>query len=159
MCTNISRTLFFWLAALILLSGLAACGGSSVNAAQPQAVATINPAFQSYITPIPTVPPYRCGAWSSNNAPGPDSTIQIYARLTTHDASGASGMTATATVHFQYGDLGLGQATSDAGGYVSFTLALRGQQPAKVPATVDVTFSGLPHGGPVQCSQAFFTPV
>ena len=68
-------------------------------------------------------------------------------------------MTATATVHFQYGDLNLGQATSDAGGYASFTLALRGQQPARVPATVDITFSGLPQGGPVQCSQAFFTPI
>lgn len=159
MRTNRSQNLFFRLAALALLPGLTACGGSAVNAAHPQPVITINPGFQASIPSIPTVPPYRCGAWSSNNAPGRGSTIQVYARLTSHDAQGVSGIKATATVHFQYGDLNLGQATSDTGGYVTFTLALHGQQPTRVPATVDVTFSGLPQGEPVQCSQAFFTPV
>jgi hypothetical protein len=158
MNNTMSRHLFFLLAVLTLLPGLAACGGSSlVNAAQPQPVATINPGFQSHIPPIPTIPPYRCGAWSSNNAPGTSSTILIYARLITQDAKGIKGIAATATVHFQSHDLNLGQTTSDAGGYVSFPLPLRGQQRARVPATVDVTFTGLPKGS-VSCTPAFFTP-
>ncbi len=157
MSNKIVRSLFFWLAILALLPGLAACGAPTVNAAQPQLVATINPNFQASISPIPTMPPYRCGAWSSNNAPGSFSTTLIYARLITHDASGVSGIAASATVHFQSGDLNLAQTTSDAGGYVSFTLALHGQQPARVPATVDVTFAGLPTGS-VSCTPAFFTP-
>lgn len=151
------QRLSFWLLAFALLSGVAACGNASVNAAPPQPGVTINSGFQSSITPIPTLPPYRCGAWASNNAPGAFSTIVIYARLITQDAKGVKGVPASATVHFQSHDFNLGQATSDSGGYVSFTLPLRGQQPAQVPATVDVTFSGLPKGS-VSCTPAFFTP-
>lgn len=80
----------------------------------------------------------------------------LYARLT-HNIQGAQGMTATALVHFQSGDVTLNQATSDQGGYVSFTLALQGRQPVKTPATVDVTFTGVP-GGALKCS-TFFTPM
>jgi len=117
---------------------------------------TINPGFQSQISPIPTVPEYRCGAWSSNNAPGPGSTIRIYAKLT-KNIMGVSGATASAVVHFKDGDQPLDQkATSDSGGYVSFRLPLQGRQPVGVPATVDVTFSNFA-GGPLVCT-AFFTP-
>ena len=66
-------------------------------------------------------------------------------------------MTATAIVHFQNGDATLDQATSDQGGYVTFKLALQDRQPTKVPATVDVTFSGVP-GGAQKCT-TFFTPM
>lgn len=159
MNNRISRALFFfWFIVLALLPGLAACGGSPlVSASKPQPVMTINPGFQSNIPPIPTLPPYRCGAWSSNNAPGSSATILIYARLVTQDAKGVSGMAASATVHFQSHDQNLGQTVSDTGGYVSFTLPLLGQQPVRVPATVDVTFSGLSKGA-VNCTPAFFTP-
>ncbi len=69
-----------------------------------------------------------------------------------------SGATASAVVHFQGYDQGFDQRpTSDNGGYVSFTLSLQGRQPAKIPATVDVTFTNFP-GGTLRCSQAFFTP-
>lgn len=159
MSTKFWHRLSFSLATVALLPSLAACGGSFANATPPSSTVTINPGFQSSLSPLPTVPTYRCGAWSSSNAPGSGSIIAIYARLTTGDAKGISGATATATVHFHYGDTNLGQTTSDTGGYVTFTLALRGQQPAKVPATVDVTFSGLPHGETVNCTPAFFTPI
>ena len=153
------RRLVFLLFALAMLLVVAACGSSStmdMSSAQPQQTVTINPGFQSSMSPIPTVPPYRCGAWSSTNAPNGGSTITIYARLT-HNALGVQGMAASATVHFQSGDVTLNQATSDAGGYVSFPLPLQGRQPTHVPATVDVTFSGVP-GGQVKCT-AFFTPM
>lgn len=156
MNSNVLRRRFAWLAALALLPGLAACGEGQVNAAPPQQMATIDPGFQSHMSPLPTTPPYRCGAWASNNAPGSSSTIIIYARLM-HNASPAGGIAATATAHFQSGDANLGQTTSDAGGYVSFTLPLQGRQPTNVPATVDVTFSGLPQGS-LHCTPAFFTP-
>lgn len=136
---------------------LAACGGPTVDQATPRQTVTISPKFQSQLSPIPTAPAYLCGAWSSNNAPGPNDTITIFARLT-KNIVGVGGATATAVVHFQGGDQQLDQhPTSDDGGYVSFTLALQGQQPATIPATVDVTFTNFP-GGTVHCSQAFFTP-
>ncbi len=136
---------------------LISCGGPTVDQATPQQTVTVSPKFQSQLSPIPTPPTYRCGAWSSNNAPGPNDTITIYARLTRNLAA-VSGATATAVVHFQNNDQTLDQhPTSDSGGYVSFTLALQGQQPVKIPATVDVTFTNFP-GGTLRCSQAFFTP-
>ena len=157
MMSRALHRVFFWLTILAALSALAACGsGPTVDAAQPQQTVTINPGFQSQISPIPTIPPYRCGAWSSNNAPGASSTIVIYSRLT-HNALGVPDISATADVHFQSGDVNLGTATSDSGGYATFTLPLQGRQPARVPATVDVTFSGIPGGGTVRCT-AFFTP-
>jgi hypothetical protein len=136
---------------------LLSCGGPTVDQAIPQQTVTVSPKFQSQLSPIPTPATYRCGAWSSNNAPGPNDTITIYARLTQHLAP-VSGATATAVVHFQGNDQTLDQhPTSDNGGYVSFTLTLQGQQPTNIPATVDVTFTNFP-GGTLNCSQAFFTP-
>lgn len=145
------------LIALIAALMLVACGSTPpLNAAQPQQTVTINPAFQSQMTPIPTAVPYRCGAWVSNNAPDPGATILIYARIT-HSSKGARGISASATVHFRGGDVGLPAATSDSGGYVSFTLPLQDRQPRQVPATIDVTFNGLPDGARVTCT-AFFAP-
>jgi hypothetical protein len=150
------RRMFFGLCALVAVLALAGCGsGPTINAAQPQQAATINPGFQSQISPIPTAPPYRCGAWTSNNAPSPGATITVFARLT-HNGKGVQGITAVADVHFRSGDVTLNQATSDSGGYVSFPLPLQDRQPVQVPATIDVTFSGLP-GGSLKCT-AFFTP-
>jgi len=144
---------------IALLLILTACGSTASQAA-PQATVTVDQTFQSQISPIPTVPTYRCGAWSSDNAPGPSSTITIYARLTKNIA-GVPGATATAVVHFQSGDQVLDQnpPVSDVGGYVSFMLPLQGRQPTKIPATVDVIFKILPGGTLVHCTPAFFTPM
>jgi hypothetical protein len=134
---------------------ITACGAGAKQPLPLQS-GSLNQSFQNQTSPIPTVPEYRCGAWSSNNAPGPDSTIAIYAKLT-KNVQGVAEATAKATVHFKGQDVTLpGQAVSDAGGYVNFTLPLMGRQPSGVPATVDVTF----HVGnqAVSCSPAFFTP-
>jgi hypothetical protein len=143
------------IASLTLLLLLTACGPTA-NQTTAQPTVTINPGFQSQVSPIPTVPPYLCGAWSSNNAPRTGSTITIYARLI-KNLLGVSGATATATVHFSGQDVQLTQTTSDNGGYVSFILPLEYRQPSGVPATVDVTFTNFP-GGTVHCTPAFFTP-
>src|SRR5207237_9823910 len=114
----------------------ALCASSQTNS---HPTPTVDKSFQSQRSPIPTVPPYRCAAWSSNNAPGAFSTINIYARLT-RDIAPVSGAAATAVVHFQTFDQPLTTpAPSDGGGYVTFTLQLQGHQPAKVPATVAMT--------------------
>jgi hypothetical protein len=140
---------------LTLLLLLAACG-PTVNQIKPQQTATVNTSFQEQLSPIPTIPPYRCGAWSSNNAPDAYSTIAIYAKLT-KDVAGVSGAKASAVAHFKDNDMTLDQQpVSDNNGYVSFSLKLQGHQPRQVPATVDVTFSV--GGKTVQCSPAFFTP-
>ncbi|MBV8695338.1 MAG: hypothetical protein JO125_02390 [Chloroflexi bacterium] len=140
----------------MLLFLLSACGGA-VSQAVPQQTVTVNKSFQAQLSPIATVPTYRCGAWSSNNAPGTYSTIAIYAKLTS-DVAGVSGATAQAVVHFKYSDAVLdAQPISNSGGYVSFSLPLQGRQPARVPATVDVTFKV--NGASVQCTEAFFTPL
>lgn len=139
----------------MLLMLLTACGATPDQIA-PQRTVTVGSGFQSQASPIPTIPTYLCGAWSSNNAPGPNSTINIYAKIS-RDLGGVGGVKATAVVHFQSGDQQLDQQpTSDNGGYVTFTLMLQGRQPQGIPATVDVTF-GFP-GVTVKCSPAFFTP-
>lgn len=140
-----------------LLIVLAACGPATTSSAQAGPTVTVNPSFQSQVSPIPTVAPYLCGAWSSNNAPGTFSTIQIYARLV-HNLQGVAGATATGVIHFQTGDVQFDQPqVSDSGGYVVFTLPLQGRQPTGVPATVSITFTNFP-GGTLQCTSAFFTP-
>ena len=142
-------------AALLLM--LTACGATP-DQVTPQQTVTVSKAFQSQGSPIPAIPTYLCGAWSSNNAPGPNSTINIYARIT-KNLAGVSGATSTAVVHFQGGDQTLDQhPASDNGGYVSFTLALQGRQPDRIPATVDVTFTNF-SGGTLRCTPAFFTPM
>lgn len=146
--------------ALSLMLFLASCSlFTPATPAQTQPTATVNPSFQAQLSPVPTFPPYICGAWSSNNAPGTYSTITIYARLT-HNVKGVSGATATATVNFQYGGVTLdAQPVSDNGGYVTFALPLEGREPAGVPATVGVTFSDIPgYSHSVSCTPAFFTP-
>jgi hypothetical protein len=143
---------------IALLLILTACGSTASQAA-PQPTVTVDQTFQSQISPIPTVPTYRCGAWSSDNAPGPSSTIIIFARLT-KNITGVPGVAAIAIVHFQSGNQQLDQnPISDSGGYVSFTLPLQGRQTTKIPATVDVIFTNqnLP-GGMLHCTPAFFTP-
>lgn len=157
MHTNRSLVLKFCVFFIVSLFMLAACGATPDQVA-PQVTVTIGGTFQSQVSPVPTVPTYRCGAWSSNNAPGINSTINIYARIT-KDIAGVSGATATAVVHYQGGDQPLDQhPTSDNGGYVSFTLNLQGRQPDRIPATVDVTFTNFP-GGSLRCTPAFFTPM
>lgn len=143
-----------------LLILLAACGPSVAGQNNSQQTVTISKSFQSQASPVATAPPYRCGAWSSNNAPGPFSTITIYARLTKNIAP-VSGANASAVVHFKGFDQPLdAQGPSDKGGYVTFNLPLQGHQPTLIPATVDVTFSNIP-GGPstLHCTPAFFTPM
>ena len=141
-------------ACLLLL--LTACGATPDQVA-PQLTVTVSSGFQSHASPIPTIPTYLCGAWSSNNAPGPNSTIVIFARIT-KNLAGVNGANASAVVHFQSGDQELDQhPASDNGGYVSFQLPLQGRQPVGIPVTVNVTF-GIP-GTTVPCTPAFFTPM
>ena len=140
-----------------MLLMLTACG-ATVAQVTPQQTVTVSSGFQSKVSPIPTIPPYLCGAWTSNNAPGPNSTIVVFARLT-KNLAGVNGATASAVVHFQSGDQELDQhPTSDTGGYVSFQLPLQGRQPVGTPATVDVTFTNFP-GGTLRCTPGFFTPM
>ena len=138
---------------------LAACGPAVASQAQTQQTATISKSFQTIATPIPTVPAYRCAAWSSNNAPGAYSTINVYARIT-KDIVPVIGANATAVVHFQSGDQSLTTpAASDIGGYVTFQLQLQGRQPTGIPTTVDVSFTDIPgYNGTLRCTPAFFTP-
>ncbi len=152
---NHSLVLKFLASCSAMLLMLTACGATAQQVV-PQQTVTVSSGFQSQVSPIPTIPTYRCGAWSSNNAPGPNSTISIYARIT-KNLAGVGGATASAVVHFQSGDQELDQhPTSDNGGYVSFTLPLQGRQRVRIPATVDVTF-GIP-GTTLKCTPAFFTP-
>src|SRR6266699_1574754 len=140
-----------------LLLLLAACGPTATQL-QPQPTVTIDPSFQSQVSPVPSPSQYRCGAWASNNAPSPNATIVIFARLI-KNVKGVSGATASAIVHFKDGDQTLDQQpTSDDGGYVSFPLPLQGRQPDRVPATVDVLFYDLP-GGTEQCTAGFVNPM
>jgi hypothetical protein len=141
---------------LVLLPVVTACGAAA-SPLSPQHTVTISAAFQSQSSPVPTTPAYICGAWSSNNVPGTYSSLSIYARLT-QNLVGVPGATAKATVHFRSFDTTLDQQpVSDNGGYVTFTLALQGRQPALIAATVDVAFQL--NNTIIPCTQAFFTPL
>jgi len=143
---------FVFLAVTLCL--LSACG-PTVHQGQPQQTPTVNQQFQKQMTPMPTMPAYRCGAWASHNMPDAHSPIIIYARLTRGNASSLAGVTAHAVVHLKGGDVPLYEKpTSDTGGYVAFNLSLVGEQPRLVPATVDVTFDT--QEGITTCN-AFFT--
>ncbi len=149
-----SSFLFFVLITLTFSLALVACGTTGGLTHKQQALG-INPQFQKQLSPVPTISPYKCGAWSSNNVPGANSTITIYAKLT-QDLNGVANIPANAIVHFRSGDAPVGQqALTDNKGYVSFSLPLGGRQPRMQPTTVDVTFNV--RGTLVQCS-AFFTP-
>ncbi len=156
---NTIRQMLLIVFSMISMILVTACSPSVAGQTNTQQQVTISKSFQSQRSPIPTVPPYRCGAWSSNNAPGTYSTITIYARIT-RDIAPVSGATATAVVHFGSGDQPIdAQSPSDSGGYVTFTLQLQGRQPGQVPATVDVTFSNVAGiSGTLHCTPAFFTP-
>ena len=152
---NTTRFFLTSMALTGLLFLLSACG-PAVNQIKPQETVTINPSFQTQLSPVPTVPPYRCGTWPSTNTPGTYSTISIYAKLVGKDAQGVSGATAHAVVHFQNSDFTLdAQPKSDPGGFVTFSLSLQGRQPGQIPATVDVSFTI--NKTTVTCS-TFFTP-
>lgn len=139
-----------------LLTFLLAACGPTVNQIKPQEPVSINKTFQNSLTPLPHIPEYRCGAWTSTNAPNPYSSIAIYAKLT-KNVAGVPGAPAQAIVHFKDGDVTLdARPVSDAGGYVNFTLSLQGRQPRLSAATIDISFAVS--GQTVHCSQAFFTP-
>ena len=152
---NTRRMILSAFCGLGLLFLLVACG-PTISQLPSQQTVTINKSFQGRLSPVPSPPTYQCGAWSSNNAPGPYSTIFIYAKLV-KSMTGVAGATAQAVVHFKNFDQPLSSQTSDSGGYVTFTLPLQGRQPRNIPATVDVTFTNFP-GGTLHCQQAFFTP-
>ncbi len=152
---HIHRILFTCLS-LGLLLFLTGCN-SLATQLKPQQTVVVDKSFQSQVSPVANAPAYRCGAWSSNNAPGTYSVITVYAKLTTKNVKGVAGATANATAHFSTFDYNLDQQpVSDAGGYVSFTLPLQGRQPRLTPATVDVSFNV--NGKTIRCSSAFFTP-
>lgn len=141
------------IAFLLLLFLVSACK-SDAHQPTPLQTVTVNPSFQTQVSPVPTIAPYRCGAWVSNNTPGVSSTITIYAKLT-KNVTGVAGIPATAVVHFKYINSTLDQQISDANGYVSFTIPLQDRQPHLIPAIVDIEFATPAPS--VQCA-AFFTP-
>lgn len=155
---TINKLRLIALGSVFILALLLAACGTGATQVKPQPTVVISKSFQSQLSPIPSPATYRCGAWSSENTPSPNSTITIYARIT-KNLKPISGASASAVAHFQNFDQPLAQTpTSDSGGYVTFTLPLQGHQPANVPATVDVTFTDLP-GGTLHCTPAFFTPM
>ena len=151
---KITHVSIFAIKLLLLLCLLSACR-SDAHQLEPLPTITVNPNFQTQLNPVPAVPLYRCGAWASNNAPGVNTTITIYAKLT-KDVAGISGISASAVAHFQSANIPLDQQpVSDENGYVSFARPLQGRQPRLVPATVDVKFATS--DSPVQYSD-FFNP-
>ena len=139
----------------VALCLLSACG-PTINQIRPQQTITVNQQFQEQLTPIPTVPLYRCGAWASHNMPDAHGSLIIYARLTKESTSGFAGVMAHAVIHFKSRDMPFDeQPISDTNGYVAFNLLLAGRQPRLIPATVDVTFD-TPDSS-TTCT-AFFTP-
>ncbi len=156
MC-DMKKTSFVLLSsALLALQYLLVACGPTINQIKPPPTAAINKSFQNLLSPLPTVPPYLCGAWTANNSPSAYGYVTLYARLT-KNTQGVSGARVLAVVHFASYDMTLDQRpASDSGGYITITFALNGRQPRLIPATITVTFTA--GHTTVRCSQAFFTP-
>ena len=138
-----------------LLLMLTACGVTPDQVA-PQLTVTVSSGFQSQASPIPPIPTYLCGAWSSNNAPGPNSTIVIFARITKNLAGVVVQMPALLCIFRAATRSLISILRATMADTFRFRLPLQGRQPVGTPATVDVTF-GIP-GTTVNCTSAFFTP-
>src|SRR5258707_15829923 len=122
---------------VLLLTGC----GSTASQVSIQPTATVDKSFQSQLSPVPTAPAYRCGAWSSNNAPNGYATITIYARIM-KDVAPVSGATASAVAHFQGSDQPLdAQGASDSGGYVKFTFLFSRCDASQGPSAAGVNFT------------------
>src|SRR5260370_3609914 len=138
---HMNRTLWlklyvFWTTLLLMLAG---CGETHDQVA-PQQTVTVSKKFPSQVSPIPPVPTYLCGAWSSNNAPGPNSTINIYARIT-ENLVGVNGATATAVLHFQGGDQEPDPPPARGNGrHILFYLDVLCRQPDSISRNSDVNF-------------------
>ncbi len=149
------RPSFLYLPLLLLLSFLFVSCAPAIDRTNTYSGSTVNPSFQTQMSPVPTPPTYTCGAWTSPNNPAPYSTITIYAKLTKNVAA-VPNTPASATAHLQYGDVPLDQhPVTDKGGYVTFFFPLAGRQPYLQPATVTISFTL--NTTTIRCS-AFFTP-
>jgi hypothetical protein len=153
------KSIHTFVASILLPLALTACGPTASQWQVTRNV-SVGKAFQKNLPALAPIPRYLCGAWSSNNAPDPYSSINIYARLTqqvNQEITPVQAAPAQATIHYAYGDKKLDQVpVSDSGGYVTFYLQLQGQQPRLAAATIDIFFKV--DGHQIPCSHAFFTP-
>lgn len=117
---------------LVLLSVLViACGTSNTTTtrdlAAPQVTVTIR--FNTDTSPVPTVAPYLCGAWTTNTTPAfnPGREVPVYAHFI-HNVNGnpvgISGANAQATVEWADGYRDTEAATTGDDGLVVFYFAI-----------------------------------
>ena len=153
---------------LFLVSVLVvACGNTSATAGlgSPPVTLTIN-LNQTFSSPTPTLPPYSCAAWVTQNSPAyyQNSVIEVYAKYVQNvngNPAGMSGAHAQATVLWPAGAPTTVAVNTSSDGLAVFPVSLQPDAVGHV-VLVEVSFTSLDgqHTCNVSGSQdAFFTPI
>jgi len=150
---------------------IVACGGGTTssmqsNVANPAVTVTIN-LGNTNTTPLPTMIPYTCGAWTTNTSPAYNASteVAVYAKYTQSvngDPQGVDAATATATIHWGDGttDTQTINTTSDGLAVFDFNASNESAAVGKLTlVTVTFTKDGTPGCTVGTDRAAFFTLV
>src|SRR5437016_407197 len=136
---------------------IVACGGGTTNSntqsnvTNPIVTVTIN-LGNTNTTPLPTLSPYTCGAWTTNTSPAYNASteVAVYAKYTQSvngNPQGVDAATATATIHWGDGttDTQTINTTSDGLAVFDFNATNKGTAVGKLTlVTVTFTKDGTP---------------
>jgi uncharacterized protein involved in high-affinity Fe2+ transport len=149
---------------------IVACGGGTTNSSMQSNVT--NPVVTVTIslgntntTPLPTMTPYTCGAWTTNTSPAYNASteVAVYAKYTQSvngNPQGVDAATATATIHWGDGtaDIQTINTTSDGLAVFDFNATNKGTSVGKLTlVTVTFTKDGTPGCTVGTDRAAFFT--
>jgi hypothetical protein len=156
--------ILFFFSVLIVACGGGTSNNTQSNQANPAVTVTIN-LENTNTTPLPTMTPYTCGAWTTNTSPAynANTEIAVYAKYTQNVngvPQGIDAATAVATMHWGDGttDTQTVNTTSDGLAVFDFNASSKGAAVGKLSlVTVTFTKDGTP-GCTVDTDRAaFFT--
>jgi hypothetical protein len=156
--------LFFFSVLIVACSGSTTSNNTQANLANPVVTVTINLGGTS-TTPLPTMTPYTCGAWTTNASPAynANTEIAVYAKYTQNmngDPQGIDAATAVATMHWGDGttDTQTVNTTSDGLAVFDFNASDKAAAVGKLNlVTVTFTKDGTPGCTVGTDRAAFFT--
>jgi hypothetical protein len=156
--------LFFFSVLIVACGGGTANSNAQSNLTNPEVTVTIN-LGNTNTTPLPTMTPYTCGAWTTNASPAYNASteIAVYAKFTQNvngDPQGIDAATAIATIHWGDGTTDQQTVNTTSDGLAVFDFNASNKQAAVGKLTlVTVTFTkdGTPGCTVGTDRAAFFT--
>jgi hypothetical protein len=156
--------LFFFSVLIVACGGGTTTSNTQANAANPAVTVTIS-LGNTNTTPLPTMTPYTCGAWTTNTSPAYNASteVAVYAKYTQSvngDPQGVDAATATATIHWGDGttETQTINTTSDGLAVFDFNASNKSAAVGKLTlVTVSFTKDGTPGCTVGTDRAAFFT--